>query len=239
MSTGPDTPNDAVDMFQPVSSTRISQTIVDQVRSLIRSGGLKVGSRLPSERELGERFGVSRITVREALRMLEANGLVEIRVGGGGGAFVTIPSSGQVSEGITDLLSMSALSSAQVTEARSVFELGIVPLVCERANDQDITELMDLCDKAAEARSQGSYTVAMSFDFHTRIAAATHNPAVVMFMRSFREPILKSLQQAHHEGQQGVEEHRAFVEAVRDRDVERAQTVLGEHLQRTANRLAF
>src|SRR4051794_26442367 len=69
------------DLFTPVSVGRISEVIVEQMRVLIREGKLVPGDRLPSERSLCERFGVSRVTIREALRVLEASGLVEIRVG--------------------------------------------------------------------------------------------------------------------------------------------------------------
>src|SRR6188472_328553 len=120
-------------LFNRVVPGRASEMIVDQIRLLIRDGSLKPGDRLPSERELGERFGVSRVTVREALRGLEANGLVTIRVGARGGAFVTAPTSALVGEGISDLLTFSVIEPGDVTEARQVFEVGIVPLVCQRA----------------------------------------------------------------------------------------------------------
>jgi hypothetical protein len=67
-------------LFNPVNDRRISELIVDQVRLLIRQRQLNPGDRLPPERELCERFGVSRVTGREALRVLETNGLLEIRV---------------------------------------------------------------------------------------------------------------------------------------------------------------
>ncbi|HEY7046922.1 MAG TPA: GntR family transcriptional regulator, partial [Jatrophihabitantaceae bacterium] len=72
-------------MFTAVSPNRMSEAIVDQIKTLIRTNRLRPGDRLPSERELCERMGVSRVTVREALRILEAGGLVEIRVGARGG----------------------------------------------------------------------------------------------------------------------------------------------------------
>ena len=124
--------------FVPVHVGRASNLIVDQIRSLIRDGRLCLGDRLPSERELCEQFGVSRVTVREALRGLEANGLVSIRVGARGGAFVAAPTIQQVSEGIADLVAASVVRPDEVDEARRTFELGIVPLVCERADEQDI-----------------------------------------------------------------------------------------------------
>jgi GntR family transcriptional repressor for pyruvate dehydrogenase complex len=92
------------------------------------------GDRLPSERELGKRFGVSRVTVREALRALEANDLVTIRVGAQG-AFVTASTSERLGEGISDLLTLWVVTPAQVTEARQVLEEGIAPLVREPTDE--------------------------------------------------------------------------------------------------------
>src|SRR5580693_9805081 len=113
------------DMFNRVSVGRISEIIVDQIRLLMRQGQLKPGDRLPPERDLCERFGVSRVTVREALRMLESSGLVQIRVGARGGAFVTAPSGDRVGEGLADMITLSAISAADVTEVRMILEVGI------------------------------------------------------------------------------------------------------------------
>ncbi len=90
------------ELFRPVNQGRMSEVIIEQIRLLIRQGQLKPGDRLPAERDLCERFQVSRVTVREALRVLEAAGLIEIRVGARGGTFVTAPTSVRVGEGITD-----------------------------------------------------------------------------------------------------------------------------------------
>src|ERR1700748_363391 len=106
------------DMFNRVSVGRISEIIVEQIRLLMRQGQLKPGDPLAPGPGPCERFCVSRVTVREALRMLESSGLVEIRVGARGGAFVTAPSSDRVGEGLADLLTLSVISAAYVTEVR-------------------------------------------------------------------------------------------------------------------------
>jgi GntR family transcriptional repressor for pyruvate dehydrogenase complex len=229
-------------MFSRVSAGRVSNLIGDQIRMLIRDGQLNAGDRLPSERELGEQFGVSRVTVREALRGLEANGLVTIRVGARGGAFVTAPTSAQVGEGISDMLTFSVVEPADVTEARQILELGIVPVVCQRADEQDIAELLEICDRAeALIKSADAYPVSLSAEFHVRVAKASHNPAIEMLAQSFHGPVLASLVRAQEEdpkvGIVGTAEHREFVLAVQRRDTDAALAVMTKHLARTAERL--
>ena len=229
------------ELFSRVSVGRISEIIVEQIRLLMRQGQLKPGDRLPPERDLCERFGVSRVTVREALRMLESAGLVEIRVGARGGAFVTAPSSNRVGEGLADLLTLSVISAADVTEVRMILEVGIVPLVCERATEDDLAKLEKICERAEVALRDGQYTMDVSLEFHTAVAQATHNPALEMLVESFRGPILMSLKEAREVapemGALGSEEHERFVQAVRRRDADGAASIMREHLARTAGRV--
>jgi GntR family transcriptional repressor for pyruvate dehydrogenase complex len=229
------------EIFSRVSVGRISEIIVEQIRLLMRQGQLTPGDRLPPERDLCERFGVSRVTVREALRMLESAGLVEIRVGARGGAFVTAPSSNRVGEGLADLLTLSVISAADVTEVRMILEVGIVPLVCERATADDLADLEKICERSEAALRDSDYSMDMSVEFHTRVAQATHNPAVEMLVESFRGPILMSLEEARdvapEMGGLGTTEHERFVEAVRQRDADAASRIMREHLTRTAQRV--
>lgn len=237
---GGPTPNVA-DLFSTVSVGRVSQVIVDQVRQLIRAGRLRSGDRLPSERDLCERFGVSRVTVREALRVLEAGGLIDVRVGARGGAFVTTPTRARLGEGLADLLQLSPLTAAEVTEARMVFELGIVPLVVERATEEDLAALERLCEEQQAALSDGRYTMEMSAEFHVRVAACTHNSAVEMLVGSFHGPLLMSLKEAQIAeplmGHRGAREHLNFVQAVRRRDITGAERIMRTHVERTASRV--
>ena len=225
-----------------VSIGRISEVIVDQVRLLMRRGQLTAGDRLPSERELCERFGVSRVTVREALRVLEANGLVEIRVGARGGAYVTAPSSRLVGEGIADLISLATLSAVEVTEARMVFELGIVPLVCARATEEDVAVLYEICERSSAALKGDDFPLELSAEWHTRYAQSAHNRAITMLVESLHGPLLMSLERARDaaplHGRRGVEEHHALVDHIMARDVQQATQVMSTHLARTAELLA-
>src|SRR5919109_363345 len=135
-------------LFAPVSVARASSSISDQIRQAIVTGKLPQGERLPPERELAEQFGVSRVTVRDALRGLEAMGLIEVRVGARGGAFVTVPSGAIVGQTMSDMMMMQAVSPQDIVEARLVVELGTVTLACARATDDDLARLNDLSERA-------------------------------------------------------------------------------------------
>jgi len=225
------------ELFSSRSVGRVSQVIVDQIRRLIRQGRLKPGDRLPPERDLCERFGVSRVTVREALRVLEAGGLVEVKVGARGGAFVTSPTQARLGAGLADLLHLSPLTPDQLTEARTIVELGLVPLVVERATEEDLADLERLCREQEEALEERRYTLEMAAEFHVRMAGCTHNPAIEMLVSSFHGPLLLSLKgDEDAEPLRGVRithEHRELVHAVRRRDVGAVESLLRVHVERT------
>lgn len=229
------------ELFTPVNTSRVSADIVDQIKRAIRDGRLSPGDQLPSERDLTMQLGVSRVSVRDALRMLEAYGLIEVRVGARGGAFVTAPAPGLVGEGMAHMLMLASVTPSEVTELRLIFELALLPVACERRTDEDLLELDGICDRAAATLRAGAYDVKLSAEFHTRLARATHNNAVALFAESFQGPLLASLRQAQRVapemGKAGLREHRAVVDAVRVRDAEAAQRIMAEHLERTARRV--
>jgi GntR family transcriptional repressor for pyruvate dehydrogenase complex len=244
MATGGSTasPRANSGLFNVVSSNRMSENIVEQIRLLIRTEQLRPGDRLPSERDLCEQMGVSRVTVREALRVLEAGGLVAIRVGARGGAFVTSPSSMKLGANLADLMNLSPMTAAEVIEARQVVELGIIPMVVERATDEDIEALRAMTREHQAALKRGEYSMEMSATFHVRVAACTHNAAVEMLVHSFHGPLLMSLREAQVAaplmGHRGTSEHREFVEAIAARDADKASEIMQRHLRRTAQRIA-
>jgi GntR family transcriptional regulator, transcriptional repressor for pyruvate dehydrogenase complex len=226
----------ADDLFVPVAGGRISDAITHQIRTAILSRRLQPGDRLPNERELAERFGVSRVTVRDALRTLEAGGLLEIRVGASGGPFVTVPSTRFVGEGISHMLVLSDVDPDEIVEARLILELGTVSLATDRATEGDIEELRRLCTVGADALAAGNYDTQLSRDFHAALAVAAHNRAIEMLTATYAGPLsmhaVREREPADWSHERTVAEHLELVEAIAARDADRAREVMRAHLTR-------
>jgi GntR family transcriptional regulator, transcriptional repressor for pyruvate dehydrogenase complex len=225
----------AESIFAPVSVARASSAIAEQIRTAILTGRLKAGDRLSPERELAEQFGVSRVTVRDALRSLEAMGLIEVKVGARGGAFVTAPTGSKVAQTMSDMMVMSATTPEDIVEARLIVELGTVTLACARATDDDLAQLRELCERGREALASGNYSRELSWDFHARVAQAAHNGAVGGLTQSFRSSLsmhplrVREGSRAH---ELTVEEHMRIVEALERRDGGAARREMADHLLR-------
>jgi DNA-binding FadR family transcriptional regulator len=223
------------DLFSPVTVARASSSIADQIRAAIVTGQLKEGARLPPERELAEQFGVSRVTVRDALRALEAMGLIEVRVGARGGAFITVPSGSVVGQTMSDMMMMQAISPEDVVEARLIVELGTVTLACVRATDEDLARLHEHAELATKALAAKSYTREISWEFHALLSEAAHNAAVEGLTHSFRSTLsmhpfrTREGAPAHA---RTVEEHRLILAAVDARDGASARREMAHHLLR-------
>jgi GntR family transcriptional repressor for pyruvate dehydrogenase complex len=222
-------------IFAPVSVARASSAIAEQIRAAILGGRVKAGDRLSPERELAEQFGVSRVTVRDALRSLEAMGLIEVKVGARGGAFVTAPTGSKVAQTMSDMMLMSVASPEDIVEARLIVELGTVTLACARATPEDLAELRALCEQGRAALESGTYTRELSWDFHARLSKAAHNGAVGGLAQSFRSTLsmhplrVREGSRAHH---LTVDEHLRIVEALERGDGDAARHEMGHHLLR-------
>lgn len=227
------------EILQPLAGGRMSAEIVGQFLPLIRNGRLQPGDRLPPERVLSETFGVGRATVRDALRVLEVMGLVEIRLGSTGGAFVTVPSTDLVGEGILNMMLVRRIDPAQIAETRALLELAILDLALTRITDEEISQLREECRHSRELVEAGTYDTDRFRAFHTSLACATHNDAVALMAESFTGPLslgnLRASEEAGESARRTVEEHDALVEAVERRDAATARKVLRDHLLRNVS----
>lgn len=226
------------DLFAPITVARASSAIAEQIRSAIVTGKLQEGERLSPERELAEQFGVSRVTVRDALRSLEAMGLIEVRVGARGGAFVTAPTGSRVAQAMSDMMLMSVVTPEEIVESRLIVELGTVTLACARAEEDDFEKLRALDATGRKALAAGTYTREISWEFHSLLAAAAHNTAVDGLTQSFRSTLSMHPVRARegakaHEAT--VEEHARILAALEARDADAARRAMAQHLLRGTN----
>jgi GntR family transcriptional repressor for pyruvate dehydrogenase complex len=209
---------------------RLSDKVADMLLESIVSRRLNVGDRLPSERELGEQFGVSRTVVREAVRALVAKGLIEVR--SGSGLRVAAVAASTVSESMSLYLLGGEFEFEQVHEVRKMLEVHIAALAAERATAEDKSALADSCDRMAAELDDVDRAAQLDVEFHRLIAHATQNDLYVVLLDSIGKPqleIRRSNIGAGH-GQETVEQHRAILTAIVDGDPVRARDAMSEHL---------
>jgi DNA-binding FadR family transcriptional regulator len=222
-------------LFARVTVARASSSIAEQIRGAIVSGKLNEGERLPPERDLAEQFGVSRVTVRDALRALEAMGLIEVKVGARGGAFVTVPSGSVVGQTMSDMMIMQALTPEDIVEARLVVELGTVTLATARATEEDIEAMRQLGERAKRELAAKTYTRELSWDFHALLARMAHNLALEGLAGSFRSTLSMHplrAREANAGHARTVEEHARIFAAIERRDAHAARQEMARHLLR-------
>jgi DNA-binding FadR family transcriptional regulator len=226
---------DTAGLFSQVTTGRVSRKIIERLGDAIRSGELSPGDRLPPERELADRFGVSRVSVRDALRSLEVLGLIEVRVGAGGGPVVRAPGTEVVGESLTNLLLTSTLNPVDIAEARLLLDFGAVALVAARATDEDLDDLGRMLEEARVHLEKNTYTAEMSGRWHLRLAEATHNPAIALIVGAVRGSMSMSVVRLSSPrggdwNRSSIEKHEQILDALRARDGRRAQALMAAHL---------
>jgi DNA-binding FadR family transcriptional regulator len=138
-------------MFQTAKPTKVFQEVVSQIEEAILNGRIETGQTLPAERELKAMFQISRGTLREALRVLEQKGLIEIRLGVGGGSVVRSVDAGRVSESLGLLIRSQKVSLGHLTEFRAGIESSIAAQAAEQRSAADVRQLKDLLKVASRS----------------------------------------------------------------------------------------
>ncbi|GMN03885.1 FadR/GntR family transcriptional regulator [Erythrobacter sp. MTPC3] len=211
-----------------MTGKRLFQSVAEQIAGLIDEGAFPPGTRLPGERELAERLGVSRVTIREAEIALQAVGRLEIKTGSG-----VYVSERQPEE----KAALPSVSAFEVTEARLLVESEAAALAAHNISDDRIAKLGELI----EQMRTGDETAADEADeqFHRVIAEASNNGAMMHTVQTLwrmREdiPDVKATYQAVcvHDAEMRTEEHEAIFFALRDRDPAGARNAMREHFHR-------
>jgi DNA-binding FadR family transcriptional regulator len=226
---------EAATAFQAIRSARAFEDIAAQIRAELAAGRLKVGSRLPSERALSERFNVSRNTLREALRSLEHAGLIRLQKGASGGAFISERSGEAVVTGLLDLYHVGAIGPAQLTQARIWVESIIVREACQRATPEDLAELHRNIEQAQAATTAGDFALRAktNIDFHRILARMTGNPIMVVMMDALLTVLLHFIRSiGERDNPYTLPSRRRFMKHMEEGNVEAAVSEMETMLKR-------
>jgi len=221
--------------LEPVKSVRIYEDIVRQVRALIADGHLKSGDRLPPERDLAERFRVSRTSVREALRSLQSRGLIEIRAGEG--AFVRDVSVEALIEPLALVILPYREAVGELFEARRLLEPAIAAMAARRATRDELAEMERILAEQAREVARGRTGMAQDSALHAAIAAAAHNRAIVRIVNALVDLLAQSREESLHtpgRPRRSHQDHKRILGAIRRRDEVGARRAMLDHLEAVA-----
>lgn len=221
--------------FTPIKPKKISSQIAEQIRNSIMSGEFVPGDRLPPERELAEMFGVSRPSVREALNILGASGLVEVLQGGG----TTVKSLVEQVSGnaLSDMIRIEQERALDVIEVRKCMESWTAYFAAQRALPEDLRRMEEIVNGMHQNLVTLQPSEDLDANFHIVIAKATHNVVwlhlmqnIFDAMKEFQRGVWRAVYLTEEDQKQLFMHHQSVYQAIRDRDAERARLLMLEHL---------
>ncbi|RII27181.1 MAG: FadR family transcriptional regulator [Geobacter sp.] len=221
--------------FKPIKPKKVSTQIADQIRTSILAGEFNPGDKLPPERELAEMFGVSRPSVREALNMLAASGLVESYQGGG----TVVKSLVETSAGntLSDLIKVERARALDVVEVRKGMETWTAYYAAQRALPEDVRKLEEVVAQMERNLDGMKSSQDLDANFHIIVARATHNvvwqhlmQSIFDAMQEFQNSVWRAVYISAEDHRTLFGQHQAIFLAIRDRDPERARDAMLAHL---------
>ena len=219
--------------FEQVKKVRVYEEIVEQLKRYFEQGNLKPGERLPSERDLAEMFNCSRVSVRQALTILEAQGLVVRKVGGG--TYKADEDDFELSQ-LVSLLMPEREEDAidDPLEVRRLMEPQIARLAAVRATEEDIALMEDCLRLQKEKVERGQLIIHEDSQFHYAIARATKNGIIIRLGEAINDMIWETRQQsimAEQGARRSLAGHYLIFEAIKNKDGEGASKAMEEHLR--------
>jgi DNA-binding FadR family transcriptional regulator len=223
-----------------IELARASQVVAAELRERILFGELGRRERLPPAAEFAQELGISYHHLREALRLLEQDGLIQVRGGHYGGIFLTLPDADVLARTFEGILARKGALLADVIAARRIVEPAAAELAAQHATEDDLAAL-DAILARQEANEGSVAEIAINPEFHLALVDASHNKTLILLMRS----IARLVEAADRAGAsmttgeirsrpelrgRSLRSHRSIIKAVRNRDVERVGVLMRRHL---------
>ena len=218
-----------------VREPRLSDKVADMMLNTIIENGMSAGDSLPSERELGEQFGVSRTVVREAVRALAAKGVIEVR--SGSGLRVAAVNASTVSQSMSLYLRGGTVDFEKVQEVRALLEVHLAGLAAELASEEDVSSLVEIHTRMQDEASDVEAAALDDLEFHRRIARSTHNELFLLLLDSIGSSLVDIRRSNLGSGSTAMtlRQHQAILDRIADHDPEGARTAMRDHLESVAS----
>ena len=220
-----------------LSRLRISDQLTDALKSMILDGELKPGAKLPSEAQIAEQLHVSKVTVREALRDLETDGLLEKRRGFHGGSFVAHPGSEKMGEWVINYFRIGAITPQELVEFRQILEPAFVALAVERRSDEDLRAIKVIVDEIEEGIRRGQASTPKAIEFHRLVGEACHNRLISVVMEALVkvfEEILAKIPLTLEDAKYDLEHCKKIYDYLVQREKKKAQDLMVDHFKTLA-----
>jgi GntR family transcriptional regulator, transcriptional repressor for pyruvate dehydrogenase complex len=228
-----------VKYFTPVQPKRGSDMVAEQIEAVILSGRLKTGNKLPPEREIIKLFDISRRTLREALRILEQKGLIQVKQGSQGGAFVIDKVPHRVSENLLFLIRQKKVSTENIVDFRIQAEGHVAELVAEKIWEENLCGLEDLFSKARELLHEeaASYDeiLALESELHLKLAEMSGNVLYAIVLKAIHDVLVlpsyefDPVDTAYVE--RAVSDWGPIIEAIRKHRSADVRTLMEDHIK--------
>lgn len=226
-------------LFESINTQKNYQQIIDQIQRMIMDGTFKNGDKLPPERQITEQLGVSRSSLREALKALEVLGLIESKHGGG--SYISNNIGASILKSISIAFRLNGGTVNEILELRYALERESVRILTLKGTDEQIKQLEDIVDRMDEKQSEDE-KVRLDIEFHNTLIKNTNNILFQIIADSISELLelfIKGIREIYNNDNENmktyyfVEQHRNIVNAIKERDPDKAFKVLCEHLQLT------
>jgi GntR family transcriptional repressor for pyruvate dehydrogenase complex len=233
------TPNSdaaATALFSPIKMERVADKIAAQLKKAIADGKLRVGDRLPPERDLAEQMGVSRPSVREAIQQLELIGLLESVQGGG--TVVKSLTEKEFQTPMEILLAEDKQKVIELTEVRGGMESWAARQAARNRTEDELARIQVCLEEMERDLKRGRIRAEVDVKFHTEIVAASHNTIFLHMMQSIYNLIIYSIRLyrervflTRQDQETLYHHHQEVFKAIQDRDPDAAEAAMGEHLR--------
>lgn len=220
-------------MFSPIKNKKVYEQIIDQIQEMVMIGELKRGDKLPSERALSEQLGVSRTSVREALRALDVIGLTESRQGGGN--YIRDNFENSLFQPLSVMFMLQQSNPEEILSLRRVLEIEAASLAAQRITPEHIKELTELVTALKEANHE-EQRVRIDKEFHYKIAKASGNflllntlNAISTLIEYFIKDARASILSGGDTSEILIKQHEDMCRAIASHDVQEATQAMKKH----------